>query len=177
LLIQPQPGCKLAAATHEITRNSWAVRHDSLLRRLDRERWSSDLSPFPADELWRSGRPPVSGEEVANTYGLLAHYTTLDALEWIRQMDAISPRCWLTPTTYAACMSPYDLGLNTPRDVCLLVDVRSVPQLWGPGTSRPSSHFPMIWAGGAIEFFSDSPISFSNVRRAIRIEPCGDMHR
>lgn len=83
----------------------------------------------------------------------------------------------MTPTIYAGCMAPYDLGLNTPRDICLLIDVEPLSELWGPGTSRFSSQHREIWKGGGIEFYSPFPIEVQNVAEVIELKPCGDRHR
>lgn len=156
------------------------MRNDNLARELDYWRWGGrgNISPFPAEELWRAGMSPVSGRKVASSYGLLAHYLTWDALVWVIEQGAIggSQGCWLTPTPYAACMAPYDLGLNTPRNVCLLVDVSDLPELWGPGTSPPSGRYPAVWQGGGVEFFSTAPIDLGHIRDFQEIAPCGDSH-
>jgi len=149
-----------------------AMRDDNLAKALD-ERRGLSVQPLPADQM-----VPIPGHQVADTYGLLAHYTTWEALRWMLESESIGgdAGCWLTPTPYAACMAPYTLGLNTPRTVCLLVDVRQVSALHGPGTSPPSGRYPTIWLGGGIEFFSPHPIPFNYVRRVFEIRPCGDMH-
>jgi len=88
-----------------------------------------------------SGGEALSGGQVAEKYGLLAHYATSDALRRYLEGDAIGGGyggCWLTPTIYAACMAPYTLGLAAPKDVCLLVDVTDVAELWSPGTAPPA---------------------------------------
>ncbi|GEM_PF-7080770 len=93
-------------------------------------------STLAAEEIIRrvDARYRHSGSDVADVYGLLVHYTTLERLSSIVDTDriGINHGCWLTPTPYAACMTPYDLGLNSPRNVCLLVDVSNLPELWGP---------------------------------------------
>ena len=148
------------------------MRDDNLAKVLDEQRGLS-VSPLPANQ-----NRQVSGQTVADTYGLLAHYTTWEALAWMLETGSIGgdAGCWLTPTPYAACMAPYTLGLNSPRAVCLLVDVRHLPALWGPGTSPPSGRYPTIWLGGGIEFLSPGPVPFEHVQRVIEIRPCGDTH-
>jgi hypothetical protein len=122
------------------------------------------------------GTPPVTGAEVADAFGLLSHYTTWDHLAQILNVGAIggSHGCWLGTTPYGACVAPYNLGLASPRELCLLVDVRTLPQLWGPGTCAPSSQYRTIWRGGGIEFFSPNPLPFNLVKQVCEIFPCGD---
>lgn len=150
-----------------------------MARMMDHERWKrSAVSPLPAIDLYYRHDPPVSGSEVANVYGLVAHYTTKTGLIAMRAAQFIgAPRgCWLTPTCYAACLAPYDMGLASPRDMCLLIDVRDIDTLWGPGTSPPSNLYHDQWWGGAIEFYTPNPISFALVVKIYEIEPCGDLH-
>ena len=126
------------------------MRDDTLSYVLDREH--SNVSPHAALDLYNKGQDAVAGAEVAQRYGLLAQDTSRDRLVSIVQSGSVgSPGCWLSPTAYAACMTPYNLGLNSPRDLCLLVDVSEVSQLWGLGTSPGSSHHPNSWRGGGIE--------------------------
>lgn len=158
---------------------------DNLARLLDQERWQSSgrVSPLPADELWQKSVTQFrfSGATVADEYGLLAHYTTVSGLGLIQDDGFISGKkgggCWLTPTSYAACIASYDLGLDTPRNLCLLVDVSKLEELWGPGTSEESSWSPAVWRGGAIEFYSAVPVSYTYVKHVIPLAPCGDLHR
>ncbi len=127
------------------------MRVDNLARALDLKRCAavpSPVSALPALELFRRGDPPLSGSDVANTFGCLAHYTTRDSLILIRRSGVIGPGgCWLTPTGYPGCIVPYDLGLNTPRDICLVVDVRPLAELWGPGTAAPSGVYGPVLKG------------------------------
>ncbi len=150
------------------------MRDDNLAREMYQLRYS--VSPLPAEDLFLSQEPPISGEEVAQIYGVLAHYTNKDVLPLIAASGYIRAGCWLTPTPYAACMVPYNLGLPSPRDVCLLIDVASLPELWGPGTTPPSSTHSRIWTGGGIEFYSPYDIPLNAVHRIIDLEPCGDVH-
>lgn len=158
------------------------VRSDELTRVLGRrqaERFQLPISDLPAEVLWRGDqegtRFAVAGHDVASIYRLLIHYSSTDALNHIIAMEGLDPGCWLTPTPYAACMAPYDLGLRTPRNVCLLVDVSSIPKLWGPGTSAPSPHSG-LWKGGGIEFYCPTRIEMDIVRQVIELAPCGDTH-
>jgi hypothetical protein len=161
------------------------MRNDNLACLLDQRRWQSggEVSPRPAIELCEKRVPrfKCSGTTVANKYGLLAHYTTEGGLQKIRELDSIGGKegygCWLTPTPYAACIAPYDLGLKTPCNVCLLVDVSKCEELWGPGTSGKSVLYSAIWRGGAIEFYSAVPVPYDYVTREIQLAPCGDLHR
>ncbi len=151
------------------------MRNDALARVLDSERLN--VSPRAARDLFHMNEEAMDGGEVARRYGLLAHYTSVDRLPSIIRSGGIgSPGCWLSPTAYAACMTPYNLGLDSPRDLCLLVDVSGVSQLWGPGTSPSSGRHPSIWRGGGIEFFAPSPIPLDQVRHIVMAEPCGDGH-
>jgi hypothetical protein len=157
------------------------MRIDNLARAFDLKRCAAlpvSISALPALELFRRGDPPLSGSDVANAFGSLAHYTTRDNLVLIRRSGFIGPGgCWLTPTGYSGCMVPYDLGLNAPRDICLVVDVRALAALWGPGTAAPSGTSGPIWRGGGIEFYSRDPIDFKHVVLLAACEGCGDAHR
>ena len=98
------------------------MRDDEVARTLDAGRWNAPMPPYPAANFQSLNLPPVSGREVADRYGLLAHYTQWRYLPLMIQAGAIHAGCWLTPTPYAECMAPYNLGLNSPREVCLLID-------------------------------------------------------
>jgi hypothetical protein len=138
------------------------------------------IAPDPADILHHNGVPALTGAQVARAFGLLATYTTADRLPVFLAAGAIgNPRwgCWLTPTIYPACMAPPDLGMNYPADFCIVVDVDGLPEVWGPGTSRPSGGFPNTWKGGAIEFFVPQPIHVGLIRAVHPLQPCGDGHR
>jgi len=111
------------------------------------------------------------------SYGLLVHYTTQEVLLAIFDYGAIGPGCWLTPAAYAACLMPYDLGLDSPRDACLLIDVSTIPRLWGPGTAARSQRYPWQWSGGGIEFYCQDSIPVDRVRRVLPVAPCGDRLR
>jgi hypothetical protein len=150
------------------------VRDDELAWVLDGQRWTSPVPVQPAADFQKLGLPSVPGHVVADRYGLLAHYTQWRYLPLIIQAGAIRAGCWLTPTPYAQCMVPHNLGLDSPREVCLLVEVRSLATLWGPGTTPASGRFPLIWRGGGIEFYSADPVPFSAVREVIELAPCGD---
>jgi hypothetical protein len=154
------------------------MRYDVLARELVLRRPIA-VSPLPAEDLWQNGAAPIAGQVVAATYGLLAYYTRRQHVptKWrARVLGRPGSGCWLAPTAHAACMVPYNLGVDSPRDVCLLVDVSAVTDLWGPGTAPPASKYPGIWRGGGIEFYCppQSSISFAAVQAVIDIEPCGD---
>jgi hypothetical protein len=155
------------------------MRDDGLARELDTSRWGAAIAQLPAAELRRRGEPPVSGQRVASAFGWLAHYVTTDVLTWYVERGAIGGEagCWLTPTGYAACMAPYDLGLRSPRTFCLLVDVRTVPELWGPAAAAPSDLFPAAWQGWGLEFYSPTSISMGLVQRVLDVYPYGDTHQ
>ena len=152
------------------------LRQNRLGRAVDERRWGNPATLLPAEDMYKRGDQPVSGARVANAYGFLSHYTTLTRLSQMIQAGQIGGNagCWLTPTPLAACMAPYDMGLNTPSGVCLVIDVRDVPALWGPGTAPGSTAYRAIWRGGAIEFYSPQPLSTALITRVYEIEPCGD---
>lgn len=83
---------------------------------------------------------------------------------------------WLTPTVYASCMAPYDLGLAGPADIALLVDPSALTQVWGPGTAAPSRYFGHTWLGAGIEFYSTAPLPLAGVIDVVELEPCGGGH-
>ncbi len=155
------------------------MRVDSLARGLSRR--VGRVSHAPAIELWRRQDSifKLTGAEAAARYGLMAHYTRKPLADLMRQGGSIGldAGCWLTPTPYSACMAPYDLGLNDPRDSVLIVDVTGLNELWGPGTALPSQRYHSIWQGGGMEFYCPSPIPFLNVVAVQDLEPCGDQHR
>ena len=155
-------GIRLHTAGKELT-------DQALPQVLDREKWPGDISPLPAQQMHQDRYPPVSGKRVAEVYGYLAHYTRRVLLELLRAEGIGITGCWLTPIKHNGCYAPYELGVNSPRDVCLLIDVEGV-ELWGPGTSPPSTQFGDIWRGGGIEFFSPKPLDFSRVRKVVY--PC-----
>jgi hypothetical protein len=155
------------------------MRYDVLARELVRRRPLA-VSPLAAEDLWHNGVAPVPGQVVADTYGLLAHYTRRQFVVGMRRagfVGRLHAACWFAPTAHAACMVPYNLGVDSPRDVCLLVDVSKVPQLWGPGTAPASSNYPGIWRGGGVEFYcpAGTPVQFAWVQAVIDIHPCGDV--
>lgn len=154
------------------------MRDDGLSRTLDERRWPAPIARQPARDLRRQGLARVSGKEVATRYGVLGHYVSGSMLPvYIAQGVIGGPNgTWLTPTSYAACMAPYNLGLNTPRDFCMLVDVTEFDELWGPGTADKSTLHPTIWQGGGIEFFVPRAIPLHLVREVVRLSPCGDTH-
>lgn len=166
------------------------IRDDQLSRVMDGYRPRFQVSTEAAETIWQEWNKsvkegenlptylPVSGSDIANTYGLLAHYTTEIALELIALAGHIKGGCWLTPTSYAACMVPYNLGLNHPCEICLLLDVCSVPEMWGPGTIPPSRQFPTVWQGRGIEFYvpRDHVIPVTAITARFRLRSCGGTH-
>lgn len=158
------------------------MRNDNLARALDHSRWPcSTLPSLPAIELYNRRESRVTGKEVAQTYGVLAHYTTWYWLERMISTGRIGGKdgCYLTPTPYAACMAPYNLGLDSPRELCLLINVSQLSELYGPGIADPDINVkaPGIWLGGAIEFFYSGPLNFFDVVMQVHeIAPCGDRH-
>lgn len=114
--------------------------------------------------------------KVARLYGPLLHYTTAPVLRLIiaaGELGRPNAGVWLTPSPYSACLAPYELGLYSPRDVCLLIDTSGIPGLYGPAMAAPSST-ARLWRGGALEFFSPSPISLDHVLEAVEVGTCGD---
>ena len=152
------------------------MRANFLARHFDYARWPAPVSPDSAHNLMLRGSRPLTGRQIAARFGYLAHYlsaTTLPAV--VAQASIGGPGgTWLTPTPYAGCIAPYDLGLRTPRDLCMLVDVRRLARIWGPGTAVSSNLHPTIWRGGAMEFFVRGPIPIQYVRALIRLHTCGD---
>jgi len=152
------------------------MRANSLAKRFDQGRWPRPVSPDSAHNLMLRGARPVTGRQVASRYGLLAHYLptiTLPAV--VAQASLGGPGgTWLTPTPYAGCVASYYLGLRSPRDLCMLVDVSRLAHMWGPGTAIPSNLYPTIWRGGAMEFFVPGSIPLRHVRAVIRLHTCGD---
>jgi len=66
---------------------------------------------------------------------------------------------------------PYRLGLQSPRDVCLGVDVSEVSYLWGPGTApgeRP------VWKGGGLEFYCAEFVPSAQIKSVNEYSLCGD---
>lgn len=151
------------------------MRDDTLADYLVRQKL--DPIRIPARDMLDLGHAPFEGGTVAGDWGPLLHYTTEALLPDIVEAGQIgNPGCWLTPTAYASCMTPYDLGLPGPRDLCLVVDPSVLPNLWGPGTSPPSPTHPASWRGGGVEFFSPDPVPLDAVERIIYLAPCGDTH-
>jgi hypothetical protein len=156
------------------------LRGDRLLYEAVSRRSPWPIQADPADLLWRNRHPSLAGSAVATAYGLLAMYTTATRLTTFLGVGALgNPAygCWLTPEAHSACMASPNLGINHPADFCILVDVRSIPAIWGPGTSRPSGNFTGTWRGGAIEFFVPQPIDVTLITSVSTVEPCGDCHR
>ncbi len=155
------------------------MRSDNLARLLDIRRSGGGVQPLPAAALGQQGNS-VTGAEVAARYGHLAYYLHSRWLSSVVRLGYIGTPgrgTWLTPSPYAGCLVPYNLGLDTPRDLCLLVDVSSLSTLWGPGMAGRSSDHPDIWRGGGIEFFVPGPIDLAHVKMLVWITPCGDPHQ
>ena len=152
------------------------MRANSLGKRFDQGRWPQPVAPDSALDLNLRGAPPIAGQQIAARYGLLAHYLSATALPAIVAQASIGGPggTWLTPTPYAGCVAPYDLGLRSPRDLCMLVDVSQLARVWGPGTAVPSILYPTTWRGGAVEFFVPGPIPLQSVRELIGLHACGD---
>src|SRR5713226_7739373 len=85
-------------------------------------RWPQSVPPDSALDLMVRGAPPVTGQQIADRYGLLTHYlAATDLATIVAQAQIGGPGdAWLTPTPYAGCVAPYDLGLRSPRDLCML---------------------------------------------------------
>lgn len=152
------------------------MRANSLTKQFDRARWPGAVPPDSALDLMVRGARPVTGRQIASRYGLLAHYLPSTALPAIVAQASIGGPggTWLTPTPYAGCVGAYDLGLRSPRDLCMLVDVSPIRHMWGPGTAIPSNLYPTIWTGGAVEFFVPDSIPLRLVHAVIRLHACGD---
>lgn len=139
--------------------------------------WKSARQLFQIrDETYR-----MSGSLAASRYGLMVHYTANESAELIWRSGAVGLRgsgAWLTPTAYSACMASPNLGLSTPRDLVLVLDVARVSEIWGPGTAVASSAFGPQWRGGGIEFYVPVPLSLDDcLVDVIELEPCGGGHR
>lgn len=158
------------------------MRGDELALRLDADRAAAQampVDPRPAAMLRLLGVPGMSGGAVYDVFGYLLHWTVASRLAamWESGVIGSGAGVWLTPTAYASCMTPYDLGLDTARDAVLLIDPRRIPALWGPGSAGPSLGWPAIWRGGAVEFYSPSPLDAGVIVDVLGAEPCGDTHR
>jgi hypothetical protein len=129
-----------------------------------------------ASWLVQNGQGRMTGPEVSAAFGPLLHYTDPDGVRGIlaaSQIGFSGRGVWLTPVPYASCLAPYDLGLESPRNVCLVVDPEILPELYGPGTAAPSTSFGSIWRGGGVEFFSTTPVPLSAVRDIVEVSTCG----
>ena len=150
-------------------------RVDDLAEKVDLLRLERklDVDSSPADELWARYADSVSGTVLKELYGVLLHYTSIDHVESINTAGIGRPGrgCWLTPSTYSACVAPYRLGLRSARDMCVMVDVSSLPEIWGPGTSRAGNS---IWTGGGIEFYYPGLIPAQCIVGFSEINSCGD---
>lgn len=109
---------------------------------------------------------------------MLLHYTSYAGVELIRATGTLGlgeHGVFLTPSLYAGCMVPANLGLRRATDRVLVVDPASLPELWGPGTAVPSDWDP-LWVGGGVEFFSPAPIRLEEVLQWEELGSCGDGH-
>ncbi|UYQ62701.1 hypothetical protein [Streptomyces peucetius] len=127
-----------------------------------------------ADEFEEMGIDPVSGGEVSSIFGHLIHYTQSRFLESILSTQVGLPGwgVYLSPTPYAGCVVPYRLGLRAGSDAWIIVDVRNVEKLWGPGKAHAG---PPPWPGGHIEFYSSTPLDRSAVVDYGHLSSCGDL--
>jgi hypothetical protein len=150
----------------------------------------SNLGSGDPPRHWRSARQLYlmntveyrkTGADVAKGFGLMLHYTRADLSGVILASGSVGGAvagAWVTPTAYSACMAPPNLGLATPRDLALVLDVSTVPELWGPGTSVESEAFPLLWRGGGMEFYSPVPLSLDEcLVDVVTLNPCGGGHR
>lgn len=154
---------------------------DTLAKLMNTLRLPAAGGTAAAEDMWqqyqRYGRPrPLSGVNVDDQYGRLAHYTRWAQMPFIYASGELGPGSWLSPTVYSACMVPYNLGLPSPRDTVLIFNVKGVSELWGPGRAPGSPQYPDIWEGRGIEFYCPDPISLSALERVWRLEPCGGGH-
>jgi len=134
-----------------------------------------------AAELFHAGNPAhrVDGAVLARRHPWLLHYTTDRGRDAIRAAGSIGLSehgVWLTPTIYAGCMVPYNLGLSTPVTAAIVIETAELVELWGPGFAAPSQAHD-AWGGSGIEFYCPSPIPFSAAVDIVKIQPCGDTHR
>ena len=135
------------------------------------------VHPLPAIDLVFAGTAPRTGDEVNRLYGPLLHYTTAPVLRLLIAAGEIgrpNAGVFLTPSPFSACLAPYELGLDSPRDVCLVINTCGIEELYGPASAPPSSH-ARLWRGGAIEFFTPAPSSLSQVVEALEVGTCGDL--
>jgi hypothetical protein len=158
------------------------MRSDQLSKLLDENRGGlPNQHALPAAELARFGvtSHSLTGTTIASAYGVLLHYTRRQFLRAIMDSGMIGRHgsgLWLTPTAYASCMVPYDLGLTGPADVALVLDPSSLGPVWGPGTAAPSRSFGQLWMGAGIEFYTSVPLALTAVLDVIDLEPCGGGH-
>ncbi|MBI1355303.1 MAG: hypothetical protein GC160_13220 [Acidobacteria bacterium] len=144
---------------------------DDLAQILDAYRWEpATASARSLYEQDADRKDFCSGSSVANTYGPLLHFTSRAALDQIKRTGRLGvPACHLTPTAYSSWQASRELGLPDLYDRCLLVNVSTVPRLWGPGRAAPSRLVPG-WVGGGLEFFVPEPISWDFVQQVFE---CG----
>lgn len=151
---------------------------DSVHERLDVVQTRSAglaISDWSARDLCADGDQSLSGEKLHEIYGLLYHWTASGCVESIRENGLAPGResggVFLTPSRYSPCMAPYRLGLASPRDVCLGVDVSQVANIWGPGTAWQTVP---VWQGGGLEFYCTETIAWAQVKTVHGYDICGD---
>ncbi len=159
------------------------MRHNSFARTLDADRWSApyrSIYPGPAQRAFQLGLTGYhwTGTVLADVYGFLLHYVEARHLPAIFNRGTLGSvcGCWLTPTPVGADMLPYEFGLPSPRDVCLVVDpVRADAGkgFWGPGVASPVAH-PTIWRGGGLEFYTSAQVPVGAVADVVFLDPSGD---
>lgn len=157
------------------------ARSDSFAKHMDTLRLTGkiDLDGEPAEELWRLDEDEtdmVTGAQVAAVFGPnLIHYTLATHLPSIRREGQVGLEgrgLWLTPSPYAGCQAPYNLGLRSGINVCLTINIESVDALWGPGTAGQGA---APWPGGGIEFYCPHPLPTHLVTSYRLLESCGDL--
>lgn len=157
------------------------MRANKLARALDLHRaqlpGSAHLNEAVAQ--LRDRFPPLDAEDIATRFGVLLHYTQSTLLPRIVESGHIGFRgmgVWLTATALGGGLAPYDLGLNGPVDVAIVVDPRQINGgIWGPGAAGPSRAFSHIWRGGGLEFYVDAPIPVAAIVEVVGVEPAGDV--
>lgn len=118
----------------------------------------------------------ITGKRMKDRHPLLFHYVSSKRLPKIKSDGIGAPGryVWFTPVAYSACMSPYRLGLPTPRDILLVVDPGYVSNFWGPGTA-PEDNRNDAWRGGGIEYAAIGPVVANAIKMLVTITPCGDI--
>lgn len=157
------------------------MRANKLARALDlhRAQLTGPAHLNAAFAQFRDGVPPLDAEDIATRFGVLLHYTQRTVLPRIVESGHIGfpgIGVWLTATALGGGLAPYDLGLNRPVDVAIVVDPRQIDgDIWGPGVADPSRAFSHIWRGGGLEFHVDAPIPVAAIVEVVGVEPAGDV--